>query len=176
MSVGIVFWYQYARWNQKSIQPIIAIPTPAQPINATTTDATTTKADNHLGMKLYRNDKFGFELWYPEAWEVLENIYKGGASKFTLVAHPAGTYPNFEPFIVNITTTEFVEHSFVSYKDIAIPFVVDGILGEKYKYEAETYYTDIIVPIGDTRIIISNSNNEYVPEFNNMLSTFKFLK
>lgn len=178
---GIVFRYQHVKPNQKSNQPIITTSTQTQSINTTTTLvttelATTTQTNDHPGMKRYRNTEWGFEFWYPEGWEVLENIYKGGASKFTLVAHPAGTYPNFEPFIINITTADFVEHSFAPYKDIATSTIIDGITSKIYKYESDTYYSNIVVSIGAIRIIISNSNNEHVPEFNKILSTFKFLK
>ena len=129
------------------------------------------------GMKLYRNDEFGFEFWYPEGWEVKEQTFQSPFSKFNLVAHPTGTHPNFEPLGINITTNDFVSRSYQPYKASAIPTIVGGREGLRYAFEAMTYYTDFVIPLHDDLvIIIGNENKSHLPEFNQVLSTFKFLK
>jgi hypothetical protein len=126
--------------------------------------------------KTYRNEEWGFEFRYPDNWEIRVNTFKSPFSKFNLVAHPINTHPNFEPFGINITDADYVERSYQSIESKATSTTVDGVIATKYEYVTEAYNIDVIVPIGGTRILIGNENKEHLPEFNQILTSFKFLK
>lgn len=70
---------------QQQSPPAIATttetPVRTEPISAMQTISTssltfTPGTDHHPGMKLYRNDQWGFEFWYPEGWGIEENTYR----------------------------------------------------------------------------------------------------
>jgi hypothetical protein len=181
--VGVLFWNMH-----QNIIPPISVPITTAPVKAPSTStpailshknqtptASTTGVVVPSKTKTYTNKQWGFEFQYPKDWEIEENTWGSPFSKFNLVAHPVGTHSNFEPFEINVTNADFVARSFAPHENNATSVVVDGVVSRKYKYESETYYIDVIVPIADMRIIIGNSNNEHVPEFNEILTSFKFL-
>ena len=143
------------------------------PVNA----ASTTLSNAHVGMKLYRNEQYGFEFWYPEGWEVTENTFGNPSSKFNLVAHAMGTHPGLEPLTINVVTAEFAIREYQDIQQKSTPVIVDGVKGSKYQYRGETSYTDVILPMKDSiAIIIGHENNErYLTEFNEIVSMFKFI-
>jgi len=149
---------------------------PQSSITQTTSSTPLTQVTSTQGIKTYRNAEFGFEFKYPDNWEIRVNTFKSPFSKFNLVAHPTNTHSNFEPFGINITDADYVERSYQGLESKATSTTVDGVIATKYEYVAEAYNIDVIVPIGGNRILIGNENKEHLPEFNQILASFKFLK
>ncbi|MFQ6083947.1 MAG: hypothetical protein ACE5WD_11420 [Candidatus Aminicenantia bacterium] len=129
------------------------------------------------GLKLYRNEEWGFEFQYPQDWVVKENTFGSYYSKFNMVIRPTvGWYSRF-PVSVNIALPEFPERSFQNIEKTTSEVTVDGVLGIKYQYEFEgSQETAIILPLGEYKIILGTDNEQYTEIFNQVLATFKFLK
>lgn len=176
---GVAFWYQYEKWNQKGIQPIVATSTPAQPINATITIATTTQTNDHPGMKRYRNTEWGFEFWYPEGWEWKENVFGSPFSKFNLTLMRIKDKNTNQDTVLNIVVPEFAKNATRSISAIdprPIEITVDGERGMKYSFLHEGP-SELIVdfPFNEYHILLGVASwNE--SELNTIVSTFKFLK
>lgn len=157
--------------------PSIAPATTSLPMATSTISP---NAAQHPGMKLYRNDEYGFEFWYPDAWSAEENTYGNSGTKFNVIAYPTradGKYPFYDPLIVSVVTSDFANGEYSYLKSSARPTVIDGKEGLEYKYTQDTHYDDVIIPIDtSTSFIIGNDDDAYAADFSNILSSFRFLK
>jgi L-asparaginase/Glu-tRNA(Gln) amidotransferase subunit D len=127
-------------------------------------------------MKLYRNDEYGFEFWYPETWRIELNTFGNPNSKFNLVAYEGNTPPDFNPLLVNVVTPEFVKNEYSANDEKTTKVTVNGTGGTIYEYDEETHYIDYVIPRGGVDIIISNANSDHVSEFQKIVSSFAFNK
>lgn len=176
---GIVFWYQKIGRGQESIQPSIATSTPIQPIGTTTTLSTTAQTDEHPGMKLYHNDQWGFEFWYPEGWEWEENIFGGPNSKFNLTLMRIKGRNTNQDTVLNIVVPEFAKNATASVNASdprPIEITMDGVKGMKYSFlHKDSPELIIDLPLNKYHILFGVAPwNE--SELNTIVSTFRSAK
>lgn len=169
LSLILVGVFVYQRWqsNKKPAEQNLPTPTPTISPQATTTE----------GMKIYRNEEWGFEFQYPQDWTVEENDFFNYYSKFNLKAAPINEMHSRFPFIINIVSPEFIK-SFNGIEKTISDIIVDGVRGIKYEYDLEaSKEIAVILPLGDFQMIIGTDNSElYSNIFNQILASFKFLK
>jgi hypothetical protein len=130
------------------------------------------------GLKLYRNEEWGFEFQYPEDWEFEENYTRSYYSKFNLRVIPINEKHTKIPVVINIVLSEFAERSFRGIEKNTSKVIVDEIAGTKYEYEfGGGKEIAIILPFGDLRMIIGTDDSDlYLDTFNQILASFKLLK
>jgi hypothetical protein len=138
---------------------------------------TSTSHGVFFGPASYRNNEFGFEFTIPDGWQVIENPHASPYSYFNLILEPLeekAAYPN--PILVNIVKPEFVGMSYRGVEPDDNPVTVGGVKGVKYEYPFEGgNITDIILPRSQYTFIIG-AWNQYKDTFNEVISSFKFLK
>ncbi|MFH1162238.1 MAG: hypothetical protein V1696_03115 [Candidatus Jorgensenbacteria bacterium] len=128
------------------------------------------------GMKTYINTEFGFEFQYPANWEIRENVFGSPASKFNLNIVPNTERYLPDPVLINVVTSSFGDRAFQDLENITSKITVGGISGKRYDYEFEGMQrTSILLPFGELRIILG-SEQRYEDVFNQVISSFKFLK
>ncbi|OGM96571.1 hypothetical protein A2333_02540 [Candidatus Wolfebacteria bacterium RIFOXYB2_FULL_49_7] len=177
VAIGILIiatiWVFYER-HDKKLLPVGYSP---QVVALTTSSTPITKiASNEIKTKTYRNAEWGFEFQYPENWVVKEKTFGSYYSKFNLEIVPPGKIELFDPIVVNIVSPEFTNHTFLGLNTTNTVSEVDGVSGIKYEYEFEGLpEVDIVLPLKENKMIIGTKKKfEYV--FNQIVSTFKFLK
>jgi hypothetical protein len=179
-AVVLIVWWRLAMPRDVAnvtAQVQLATSTPDAP---TTTKIIVVQSDvAHSGMKLYRNEEFGFEFWYPEGWTITEQRNLNPYIKFEVVAQ-LGTYVYYHPFFVLISTRQHALDvaDAINDHDTSTPITLAGVSGirHEYEYTEEAHHIDYDFIFSDHAIFIGNENNSHVPEFNQILSTFKFLK
>lgn len=184
-----VYWYLQMSTPRENPRLIIATstqtqistlytPTSSQLVATTSVSTASTNAESdHPGMKLYHNEEFGFEFWYPEGWTITEQRNLNPYIKFNVVAQfDVHTY--YQPFYVLVSTREHALEVADAIKDHDTPtsVTIDGRSGIRHEYDEETHYIDYDFVFGESAIFIGNENKSHLPEFNQILSTFKFLK
>ena len=112
--------------QKDSILPVNNIPDLQPNERATDTD----------GLKLYRNEEWGFEFEYPEEkFFIKENAFVSYYSKFNLrILHQIGEAVE-RVVVVNVVLPEFAERSFSGLGEKTEEIVVDGVSGIEYEYE-----------------------------------------
>lgn len=163
------------RFSQRSSQNLLP---PYTTFPVTTSSPPNIKVSSTTEMKMYSNTEFGFEFQYPEDWSFQLNSFYSLFSRFNLILER--DFKNYNPFnpsfIINIVTPDFAERSFYDLKSNILEASVGGVTGLKYEYEYEGLSKiAIILPLGQYKMIIG-MNKEYENVFNQILSTFKFLK
>lgn len=134
----------------------------------------TTPAASATGLKIYRNDEFGFEFQYPQNWIVLENSFASYYSKFNVIAAPTEVFPG--PFLVNIVLPEFADRTFLSSNPSTSTVSVSGRVGIEYKYVFEEEpETAIVLPMGQYKVILGTTE-PFEKMYYQILKTFRFLK
>lgn len=188
--IVVVMGYLYTtHYLNQQKEPLTATSTTStQPkvpeVSSTSTAPTTPKPSEvgeHPGMKLYRNDEFGFEFWYPEGWEIAENLFKSPYSKFNFaVVKIDGNRTNLFDSM-NVVTQDFFENFLINMKsdNSEVSEVIFGsISGEQFRYNAiedGVPVTDVTFPIGEYHAIFG-VERKHEKELYQVLSTFKFLK
>lgn len=172
---GFTFWHQYAQRSKANIPPIVATSTLIQPITTTTTLSIAAQTDEHLGMKRYRNEEWGFEFWYPEGWEVKDKTSSAPQN----VLYLSTNFPNdntltMDSFSISIVTAQFADYAAQGEKISQI--IVSGTVGRTYRYALEGISSIIIdLPLHEKKMLIS-AQKQHEKELSKVLSTFKFLK
>jgi len=129
--------------------------------------------------KTYRNEEFGFEFQYPKDLTVRENTFRSYYSKFNLEIFLSTKNGLDSVFLLNIVIPKFVETDFWKSQEKISRIVVGGVEGKKYEYSYEGFpHTTSIMPIGDLKLLLATGDGEkqYLEEYNQILSSFKFLK
>jgi hypothetical protein len=186
-AVAAIVLYQKAPLTRQATQTPTSTQYTVQ--NTTTTNAlphiasTSTTADtatDHKGMKLYRNEEFGFEFWYPENWEIMENSFKSPYSKFNFeVIKIDGKYTNLFDGM-NLVTKDFYDNFLVNSEtdnSEVTDITLGSVFGKQFHYTNEygLLKTDITFPIGK-HFAIFFVERKREKELHQILSTFKFLK
>ena len=130
------------------------------------------------GMKLYRNEEWGFEFWYPEGWEIKEPAFGSAVSKFNMDVEP--TFPHFpHPITINILPNDWIERVRESFKREGIKLLdiqVDKISGIGYEHISEGLpQIDYLFPRENYWIVVGGKK-QYENILNQILATLKFLK
>lgn len=132
--------------------------------------------------KTYHNGEFNFEFQYPANWLLYENASVGPNSKFNLIGSSPDQdgYPNtiIPSFLLNIVTTDFAEWAKSGMKNLGASISdisIEDVSGKKYEYTEDTPKISIFLPFNNSQIIFSTGKG-YEHDFNNILSTFKFLQ
>ena len=132
----------------------------------------------HPGMKLYRNDEFGFEFWYPEGWEWKEDLSRNPLSKLNVkVIKIDGLYTNqFESF--NLVTPEFYENYLRNMQRLdaaTSAYVIDNVTRVQYRYVMPgASIVDIAFPLGEN-FMLFGTEVRYADSMDRILSTFERL-
>ena len=139
--------------------------------------ASSTVEENHPGMKLYRNDEYGFEFWYPEKWELfIEPHGLGYYSKFEMVAAPTSTEYDLNPLFVNVVEPVFARAAFSGPGMASTSIAVDGTTTVKYAYDFEgDRRQDVVLPLGKYSIILGVGSEKYFSDYDKILSTFRLI-
>lgn len=159
---------QEQQQTEKPAQPSTTTPPSSQELSCTDND------------QLYRNEEWGFMFCYPEELILQENVLGYSPfSPFDLVIAPEGypIYSSHLPFFINIVTPDFVDgNSFWRLQKNKSIVSIDQFEGVKYEYEFElSQETIIILPLLEHKMILGTTKGyEYI--FNQILSSFRFLK
>lgn len=174
---GFAVWFIYGH-KQAENQSEIFLPQSQDlnkkieelPVKELEQNSTTTASS----LKIYRNEEFGFEFQYPKNWEVKENPYGSPFSKFNLIIVPEEGKYLPDPVLVNIVVPDFVDRQFSDLHGTIIQ--VGGISGIKYEFtDSGLSEIAIILPLGENKIILG-ANKEYQNVYDQILTSFKFLK
>jgi hypothetical protein len=189
------------------IQPSVGVAAQTQlPLSSTTTSAATQQATNptstpsvvpatispssatstvsldttkHPGMKLYHNDEYGFEFWYPEEWEWQAGTFGSPSSKFNYLIMKIDGANTDQNEGLNIVTDSFYKNYLVNMERLQAQresVVVDGVRGSEYAYVFEDTPTiDVSFPIGQYWLILG-LEKEHEKELRTMISSFKFIR
>ena len=166
--IGVSIFIGWQVWKMPSVSPpgqVLPSPPP-----------TITAPPNTSEPRTYRNEEFGFEFQHPQAWSFVINSFSNPYSRFNLMGNSSSSDFNpFNPdFLINIVTPDFVENQFSDLSETSI--VVGGVSGKKYEYVEETIlHRSIILPLRDYQMIIA-TDRRHESVFNQILTTFKFLK
>jgi hypothetical protein len=186
-----IVWYPKTPLTRQVTQTPTSTSTQYTVQNATTTNAlrriaststtTGTTTTDHKGMKLYRNDEYGFEFWYPEGWEWKENVFGSPYSKFNFeVIKIDGKYTNLFDGM-NIVTQDFFDNYLNNMKldhSEESGVVIDSISGKLFRYntgEGSLPITDVTFQLREYHVIFGVERKRE-KELHQILSTFKFLK
>lgn len=152
-------------------------PLPPTTITIPTSTSSAIQASSAWETKTYHNTKYGFEFQYPGDWSVKENSFGSYYSKFNMLVRPTvGWYSDY-PFSVNVVLSEFPDRSFKNVEKTTSEAIVDGVSGIKYQYMFEgSQEIAIILPLREYKIILSTDDERYKDVFNQVISSFKFLK
>lgn len=130
-----------------------------------------------LGAKLYRNEEWKFEFWYPGNFFIRERDFVSRYSQFNLYIMDERQGGLERAFLVNVVLPEFADRSFSGLEKTVRNVVVAGISGVEYEYEFnERYETMTILPFGDLRLILGIHYEEYKDLYKEVLNTFRLLK
>lgn len=139
--------------------------------------ATSTRHGVFSGNAPYRNDEFGFGFTIPENWQVKENLYAGPYSYFNLSLVPLDKKANYiDALLINIVKPEFIEMSYRTMRPADTPITVDGVNGVKYEYAFERSNSIDYIIFRPQKAFIIGYQKEYSDIFNQVISSFKFLK
>lgn len=165
-----------------NVQTVVATTTSQVQTSGSTISSTSSQAvllNNHPGMKLYRNDQFRFEFWYPEGWVLQENVFGSPYSKFNLTVMKINGQNTDQNDVLNIVTAAFESNAVSNYqamKAVKSNILIDGVPVTKYRYNFEGLTNiDADIPLGDYRILFG-VESAHEAEFNKILSSFKFMK
>lgn len=185
VGIWLIFWQ-----NRQSAEELAGSNSPvsASPVTVSTSTPTpTSSGEPHppaaAGMKLYRNEEWGFEFKYPDGWSFHEDTFRSPASKFNLVGASPGenNIPNpINPSVlVNIVTPDFSDNASVNMERLGAiteNVVVNGINGVKYEYKVGVQKEILVViPFRSYRMILGTIKG-YEDVLNDVLSSFKFLE
>lgn len=170
-----VWFYQYQQTTNQRVQEA------KQKINnqseeAKTQQPTVTTTTAISALKTYRNEEWGFEFQYPENWKTKEDSFYSPFSKFNLIMVPVEGKYLPDPIFVNIVTPDFAEQTARNLGKSVVEIKVAGVFGPKYEYEYESLHEiGIILPFGEYRMLLG-SKKQYEDIFNQILTSFKFIK
>lgn len=184
--IGFTSWFVY-KYNQEKRQVDVSS-RQAQELQKQVQDLSQKEQESFIAVpadntKIYHNEEFGFEFQYPEDWIIQKNTFYSPFSKFNLVGAPINNdyllYAPSSPFLINIVTTDFADRVIISRKNldaITSNVTVSNIEGVKYEYKFENIPTiSIDISTGKHRIILG-AMKQYEGVFNQIISSFKFLK
>lgn len=183
ITILLVLIFVYQQRIQQSggnTQNMIATSTPVVSAAAATGSSaisTTVSTTNHLDTKLYHNEEWGFEFWYPDGWEWRANIFSGAFSKFNLTVMKINGENTSQNDVLNIVTPDFVENAkrnFALLGASTSTVLVGNVIATEYRYVFEGMPSiDVDIPFGEYRILFGG-DAVHEKEFHDMLSTFKF--
>jgi len=179
IALGLISGWLLIKYRpiQKEPAPVpISTSTPKSPAVSVPTSTTTNVTQE---TKTYRNEEWGFEFEYPQNLILKENTFRSYYSKFNLELFTPIGEKRDTSFLVNIVLPEFAERSFRGLEKITSEIIVAEVQGIKYEYEYQGFpHTTVILPFGELRMILGTGegSKQYLNEFNQILSTFKFLK
>ena len=176
--IGALAFVDWHTWNKK---PVPVSPSPIVPSAPNPAPIAITPQP---GFKLYHNAELGFEFQYPETWTFHPNTFGSPFSKFNLV----GASPEENGFpdpitpsiVINIVTPDFADRAVINFKNLnasTLVTTVADIKVTKYEYEFEGLPRIAVVGlmISKDRILFGGGK-KYINVFNQILTTFKFLK
>jgi len=148
--------------------------------NTTEPTATPIQTGPISDFKIYKNEQYSFEFRYPRDWKVTENVFSSPSSLFNLKLSPINEdLPSIEisPIdpTINIVTAKFGDNAFIG-SGKGSDVIIGGVSGKRYEYKYEIFSgIGILLPFGQDRMILG-TEKKYEDVFNQILSTFKFLK
>jgi hypothetical protein len=165
--------------NSTSTTSAVPAPTTSNPSAATST--TSSDAAEHPGMKLYRNDEYGFEFWYPQELTIRENSFYSPNSKFNLDVILKDGKHDISVFSLNVASPEFADTTFSGYPATTTSVTVNGISGTRYDYFYEGLpEIAVILPLTQNKAILGidgEAKPNWHPEiFESILDTFEVQK
>ena len=180
---GVIYW-KIARPSKQIIPVSVVAATSSMSQTAATTTpveqkpmVTSSEQESHLGMKLYRNDEYGFEFWYPIGWDTFIHPYgQGASSKFEMVVAPNVAESNVNPFLVNIVEPRFADTTFIGDDVASSTVVINGVSGYEYRYDFEgSPEKAVVFSLGQYKVILGTTK-DYMTTFDKILPTFKIIK
>lgn len=170
--LGVSLYYLTAQKNKKETLGTLS-KTSLLSIQATTTSE----------VKIYSNEKWGFEFKYPKDWSIDETFINGKVRKFYLTGVPSQQkhliYSFSPPFMLDIVTASRAERLtklFYEVKNPASETMVNDVAGLKYEYKFNKQpRIAIVLPLGQYKLIL-DSEKKYENIFNQIILAFKFYK
>lgn len=138
---------------------------PTIPISTPTPDPT-------AGWKTYTNKKYGYSISYPINWDVKEFPESGGYIEVTSL-NPDKVTDRISAIFITVSPNPYEVEATGNGDPIKV-----GNFTAKKKYggappNATGVYLRVVAPLG-TKSIIFESNTDYEPVFDQILSTFRF--
>lgn len=128
------------------------------------------------GLKLYRNEKWGFEFEYLGDWATREPAFYSTVSLFNM-----DVGPNESGITINITPKEWIENALVKMRARGV-VTKDIILASRPALQIEDRdefsrpATITLVLVNDKFWIDITGVHTYQTEYNQLIKSFKFLK
>ena len=164
-------WYYFLTQNKTTEAPT----TNAPDLQANESNVEINKKD---GLKLYRNEEWGFEFRYPADWEIRQPAFGSAVSKFNMAVEPPSPHLP-DPIRINILPTDWIEQAHEKIKARGFEpsgIEIDGVSGVKYEYTSEGLpQIDYFFPREDYWIVVGGKK-EYEDILNKVIASFKFLK
>ena len=132
------------------------------------------------GLKLYRNDEFGFEFQHPADWEIRVPAFKSAVSLFNMAFDPSDKH-NAEVVSVNITPKEWVENALVKMRARGVvtkDVTLDGRPAIEFKDKGSFSRpaTITLVLVDDTFWIDITGVLGYEEGYEQVLDSFRFIR
>ncbi len=173
--VIVLVFVGWSLWNRVLI-PTPLSPNPPPPTIMPTSPNLSPPTTPQSESEVYRNTDWKFEFQYPKKWIILEKSFGSRSSKFNVVASPDMGEYDPPPFLVNVVFPDFADNTFLGSNPTTSTVTVDGVVGIEYQYDFEEHQeTAIVLPLGEYKVILG-TREPYESKFNQIVSTFKFLK
>lgn len=186
---GAVYWDFYIKkpipQEEAEEKPGLGYDILQPPAQSAATSSQQTQAKTTQGFQLYRSEEWGFEFEYPKEWTFETNSFYSPFSKFNLQGNSsANDYnPYLPPFLLNVVTPDFAERAVINIRGLGAiesGIVINGIRGKRLEYKEQhgSYKVSniaVVLPL-DAYTIILGAHKEHESSFNQILSSFKFLK
>jgi len=133
-----------------------------------------------INTKTYRNEEWDFEFEYLESWDTRIPEFGSSVSLFNIGVKPSDS-GGISPIVINVTPKEWIEGALVKMRARGV-FTKDIILAGRPALQIEDHdrfsrpATITLVLVNDEFWIDITGIHTYQTEYNQLLSTFKFLK
>ena len=178
---GIQIGKQQATRNTKQATRISPIPSPLIGPSPTFPPEQTPSPDETAEWKTYTNTKYGYSIKYPSGFNY-KISEKGEAmvafDSFPEVLESSAAEDKTLVIIVADTSKPVIDKNFFgepAQTAEEIEVIIDGEVGQQVVFSKPVAWIQTAVPHGKRSFYFNLQNMQYRPEYNQILSTFRFL-